>query len=98
MAKTFEEFVILKRTVLRYILARESKLLSLGKRPINKKISNYVKNNHHENVWSTINEDLTKNIYVYQLGTGEPDIEPLRENVLDITSKKTLVAYKMLRW
>lgn len=70
MARSLEELIILKRTALRYLLARESRLLALGKKPVNKKISNFVRN-HESNVWTdfldTFNEDLTRNLNIYQL-------------------------------
>lgn len=71
MARSLEELIILKRTALKYLLARESRLLALGKRPVNKKISHFVKtHNESSTVWTnfcdSFNEDLTRNLNVFE--------------------------------
>lgn len=75
MARNIEELIILKRTALRYLLARESRLLTLGKRPVNKKIANFVRNHEESSTWGnffdSLNEDLTRNINLYEWKFGE---------------------------
>lgn len=70
MAKNFEELLVLKGTALRYLIARESRLLALGKRPINKKIANFVRTQEGNTAWTsfldTLNEDLTRNIHIFE--------------------------------
>lgn len=103
MARSLEELIILKRTALRYLLARESRLLALGKKPVNKKIAHFVKNNpNHEDVWATfmetLNEDLTRSINVYQLRKEDSDvINERRRYRLDSTSRDALVHYKIIQ-
>lgn len=69
MARTLEELIILKRTALRYLLARESKLLALGQKPVNKKIANFVRKHEYNDNWSSFldsfSEDLTRNVNIY---------------------------------
>lgn len=106
MARTLEELILLKRTALRYLFARESRLLALGKRPVNKKISNFIKT-HQEieesNVWSnfmdSMNEDLTRNLNVFEwkLGDSKHNTVP-RTYRLDSTSRDILTHYEMRFW
>ncbi|XP_073965429.1 juvenile hormone esterase-like isoform X1 [Choristoneura fumiferana] len=106
MARNLEELIFLKRTALRYLFARESRLLALGKRPVNKKISNFIKT-HQEigesNVWSnfmdSMNEDLTRNLNVFEwkLGDSKHNTVP-RTYRLDSTSRDILTHYEMRFW
>lgn len=100
MARTLEELIILKRISLRYLLARESRLLALGKRPVNKKIAKFVESHQQNNVWTcfldSLNEDLTRNINVFEWRLGEESVENKpRTYRLDSTSRNYLVQYQM---
>lgn len=98
MAKTLEELIILKRTCLRYLIWRESRLLVLGKRPNNKKIANIIRSHNDNNVWSSfmdsLNEDLTRNINVFDWKVGADHFQE-KKNYLYIYSlpKKTLRSF-----
>ncbi|GBP02645.1 hypothetical protein EVAR_97139_1 [Eumeta japonica] len=101
MARTLEELIILKRTALRYLLLRESKLLSLGKSPVNKKIANFVKNHHEDSVWSSfldsLNEDLTRNINIFdwKLRPEEHKAIAPRKYRLDSVCRDSFRSFKM---
>ncbi|XP_045770164.1 esterase E4-like isoform X2 [Maniola jurtina] len=105
MARTLEDLIIVKRTALRYLLARESRLLALGKRPVNKKIANFVRDHQNEeNVWATfmdtLNEDLTRNIKVYSLKFDSEDCSVIKNTPkrcrLDSESRNILEHYKIV--
>ncbi|KAM3955591.1 LOW QUALITY PROTEIN: alpha-esterase 48 [Aphomia sociella] len=101
MARSLEEFIILKRISLRYLLARESRLIALGKRPVNKKIANFLKTHEESSVWSsfsdTLGEDLTKNLNVYEWRLHEQIAENNKPRTyrLDSASKSILTRYEM---
>lgn len=69
MAQSLEELVILKRIALKYLLFRQSRLFMFGKRPVNKKLAHALRVHTENNVWSSfmdsLNEDLTRNINVF---------------------------------
>lgn len=103
MAKTLEELIIIKRTALRYLLARESRLLALGKKPVNKKIANFVRSYQENNVWSnfcdSLNEDLTRNLNVFEWRVGEERKQNKRRRyMLFSETKETLFGSKMFSW
>lgn len=101
MAKSLEELIILKRTALRYLLARESRLLALGKKPVNKKIANFIRTHQETNVWAdfldSFNEDLTRNINVFQWRPAEDNKwrNKAKRIPLDSTSKHILYHYEV---
>ena len=102
MAKTLEELIILKRTALRYLLARESKLLALGQKPVNKKIANFVRKYEPNDSWSgfldSFNEDVTRNVNIYdwRLREERESTSNLpRRYRLDSTSRELLSSFRM---
>lgn len=104
MARSLEELIILKRTALKYLLARESRLLALGKRPVNKKISNFVKTHHESTVWTnfcdSLNEDITRNLNVFEWKLGEENKKYYNRRIfrLNSESRDILMQYKMPLW
>lgn len=102
MAKTLEELIILKRTALRYLLARESKLLALGQKPVNKKIANFVRKYEHNDGWSgfldSFSEDLTRNVNIYDWryeNEKESVINKPRSYRLDSMSRNLLSSFRL---
>lgn len=79
MAKSLEEILIFKKIALRFLLARESRLLALGKKPVNRKIANLIKNHEETTVWTSfldsLNEDLTRNINIFEWKSREENIQ-----------------------
>lgn len=107
MARALEDLSIIKRTALRYLLARESRLLALGKRPVNKKIAQFVRDHQsEENIWATfmdtLNEDLTRNIKVYSVKLEYEDCGEVRNTPrkcrLDSDTRNILEHYKIETW
>lgn len=100
MAKSLEELILLKRYALRYLIARESKLLALGKRPVNKKIANFVRSHQENTVWSnfcdSLNEDLTRNINVFDWKSGESRKNLRRSYRLNSESREVLTHFNMM--
>lgn len=99
MARTLEELIILKRTALRYLLARESKLLALGQKPVNKKIAKFVRKYEHNDSWSgfldSFNEDVTRNVNIYDWKLKEEGISNLpRQYRLNSTSRELLSSFR----
>lgn len=98
MAKTLEELIILKRTALRYLLARESKLLALGQKPVNKKIANFVRKYEHNDSWSgfldSFNEDVTRNVNIYDWRLKEETVNLPRRYRLNSTSRELLSSFR----
>lgn len=101
MARSVEEILIFKKTALRYLLARESRLLALGKKPVNRKIANIIKNHEETTVWTSfldsLNDDLTRNINVFAWKSRE---EGTQENTprlfrLNSESKDYLKQFKI---
>lgn len=90
MARTLEDLIILKRTALRYLLARESRLLALGKKPVNKKIAQFVKSHEETTVWSSfsdsLSEDLTRNINVFEWRLQQEDAHELKRRTYRLNS------------
>lgn len=103
MAKTLEELILFKRFALRYLLARESRLLSLGKRPVNKKIANFVRTHQEDStIWSnfcdSLNEDLTRNLNVFEWRSEEKRRNIRRSYRLDSTSRQVLKNCDLFHW
>lgn len=104
MARSLEEILIFKKTALRYLLARESRLLALGRKPVNKKIANFIKNHEESTVWTSfldsLNEDLTRNINVFEWKTRQ---KSGKENTprlfrLNSESREYLKQHKIHLW
>lgn len=99
MAKTLEELILFKNSALRYLLARESRLLALGKKPVNKKIANFVRK-HNNDSWTSFmdsfSEDWTKNVnvFAYKITEEHKCNEPRRYRI-DSTSREFLREYKI---
>lgn len=104
MAKTLEEVIFINKAVLRNLLVRESKLLALKKKPVNTKISNFVKKQQDGNLWSdfldSLNEDLTRNINVYEWKIKEEKRcnIPRRIPFNTVSRAKNTFHYAMLLW
>lgn len=103
MAKSLEEILIFKKTALRYLLARESRLLALGKKPVNRKIAKMIKNHEENTVWTSfldsMNEDLTRNINIFKWKVREENTENIsRQFRLNSESREYLMQYKMPLW
>lgn len=104
MAKSLEEILIFKKTALRFLLARESRLLTLGKKPVNRKIANFIKNHEDTTVWTSfldsLNEDLTRNINVFEWKMRQ---ESVKENTprlfrLNSESRDYLKQHRIPLW